>query len=95
MLSYKQAIGAVMRTNEQSHTKFNPANANILINTTAVFTQELEATIMSLQSKVNSLETRLANYEIHTHNYTDDTINDTSDGSGVLTSTSKTTGVVI
>jgi len=94
VISYKQAMGSIMKINKYSSQGFNPTNANILLATTAVFTQELDNTILTLQTRLTTLENRLANYENHTHSYVDDTINDTSDGSGTTTSTTKTTGIV-
>ncbi len=52
----------------------------------------LEGRISTLETKVQSLENMLANYEGHTHSYIDTTINDTTDGTGVETNTTKTTG---
>jgi len=50
--------------------------------------------IADLQTRLTALENRLSNYENHTHSYTDDTINDTADGSGTITTTTKSTGAV-
>ena len=52
-----------MRASKESNSSFNPSNANILLATTAVFTQELLSAILN-NSLSRNLITVTANYNV-------------------------------